>query len=252
MSFFETQNLNHNFGGVQAIKELSFSADQHQITAIIGPNGAGKTTLFNLISGVFKPAAGEIIFKGQSITGIKPFKLARIGIRRTFQNIKLFASMTVLENVAVGAAMEGKNSFSAAMLKLPIASKENAAMLGKAFKALEFVGLSSDAYSYAIDLPYGKQKLVEIARAIVAKPDLLLLDEPAAGLNHTETNFVAQLIVKLKEQGITVLVVEHDMELIMNISDKIVVLDHGALIATGTPREVQSNPEVIKIYLGED
>ncbi len=252
MTFFEVQNLNHNFGGVQAVKNLSFTAEKNKITAIIGPNGAGKTTVFNLISGVFIPTSGNILFKNKDIVGELPHKIARLGIRRTFQNIKLFSSMTVLENVAVGACTEGKNSFSSAAFALPLIRRENAIMMEKALNALDFVKMREYANCFALDLPYGKQKLVEIARAIVSEPELVLLDEPAAGLNHTETNFVAEIIARLKEKGITILLVEHDMELVMNISDRIIVLNYGAPVAVGSPREIQSNLDVIRIYLGED
>ena len=251
-TIIEIKNMNHFFGGLHAINNISFKVKKGTVKAIIGPNGAGKTTLFNLISGSFLPLSGSVIYKGRTITGARPYKTAEMGILRTFQNIKLCGHMTVLENVMIGRHIRSRSGFMSAILRLPGTLKEESDIKEKAFEILEFFSIK-DLASYQISsLPFGKQRAVEFARAYAAEPELLLLDEPASGLNIYETQELAGIIKKINEEGITILLVEHDMSLIMDISDEIVVLNFGKHIAEGTPEEIQRNREVISIYLGED
>ncbi|OHB61805.1 MAG: high-affinity branched-chain amino acid ABC transporter ATP-binding protein LivG [Planctomycetes bacterium RBG_13_60_9] len=248
----ETKNLHRSFGGVHAVKDVSFHVRQGQIKAVIGPNGAGKTTLFNLIAGTLAPNRGEVIFRGKPITGRKPHAVAALGIARTFQTTKLFPHMTVHENVMVGRHTRTRSGFVAGMLNLPWTWRELRQTETKAHEILENLGLATYAGETASNLPFGRQRLVEFARALATEPTILLLDEPAAGLNIYETKELSQLILKIRDTGVTCLVVEHDMSLVMEISDEVVVLDQGQKIAEGPPSAIQRNPEVIRVYLGDD
>ncbi len=248
----ETKSLHRSFGGVHAIKDVSIQVPQGTIKAVIGPNGAGKTTLFNLIAGTIPPQKGEVTFQGRRITAWKPHAVAGLGIARTFQTTKLFPHMSVLENVMVGRHPRTRSGFLAGMLNLPCTWREDCEIRGKALAILEDLGLAQYAQETASNLPFGRQRLVEFARALATEPILLLLDEPAAGLNIYETRELSELILKIRDRGITCLIVEHDMSLVMNISDDVVVLDQGQKIAEGPPRVIQRNPEVIRIYLGDD
>ena len=248
----EIKNLFRRFGGLQAVSDVSFSVPQGMIKAVIGPNGAGKTTLFNLISGTLPPSSGAIQFKGKPIQGLEPHRIARQGMARTYQNIKLYPGMTALENVMVGRHCRSRAGFLSGMLSLPWSRKEEKASRAAAMDLLALLDIADLAEVEATSLAFGQQRAVEFARALATEPELLLLDEPAAGLNIYETAEVARLISKINGQGITVLLVEHDMSLVMDISQEIVVLSFGEKIAEGTPAEIQHNKEVIRIYLGED
>jgi len=238
------------FGGVQALSDITFSLPPGSITGLIGPNGAGKTTLFNLISGVFPVDKGTIVFNENSIKNKKPHQLVELGISRTFQNVELFESMTVLENILVGQHTRTQCGMWGSILRFPWVVAEEKKAHDFAMELLNFVGLNGRADKTSGDLPFGWQRLLEIARALASAPKLLLLDEPAAGLNIVETMQLGDLIKKIRKQGITVLLVEHDMSLTMGISDWIVVLDQGKKIAEGSPRTVQADEAVIAAYLG--
>ncbi len=240
------------FGGLHAVNDVSFKVEPGAIKAVIGPNGAGKTTLFNLIAGGLELSSGAITFKGQEIQGFKPYRVAGLGMARTFQNIKLFHSMTALENVMLGRHIRSRSGFLSGMLNLPWTWKEEKDIRTKSMELLELLEIDQYADVDATSLAFGQQRAVEMARALATEPELLLLDEPAAGLNIYETAEVARLIGRIRDMGITVLLVEHDMSLVMDISDEIVVLSFGEKIAEDIPEEIQRNPDVIKIYLGED
>ena len=247
----ETRGLCRSFGGLHAVRDVGFRVPRGAIKAIIGPNGAGKTTLFNLIAGTLSPHGGEVLFRGSPVTGWKPHAIAGLGIARTFQTTKLFPHMTVLENVMVGRHPRTRSGFIAGMLNLPRTWREDRETQAKALAILEDLGLAAHAPETASNLPFGRQRLVEFARALATEPALLLLDEPAVGLNIYETQELAGLILKIRQRGITCLIVEHDMSLVMDISDDVVVLDQGQKIAEGPPRAIQRDPEVIRIYLGD-
>jgi branched-chain amino acid transport system ATP-binding protein len=252
MALLEVKKISKRFGGLQAVKEVSFTVEQGSIKAVIGPNGAGKTTLFNLVSGFLTPDSGGIFYRDVPIQGRNPHEIAWQGVSRTFQHIRLFAHMTALENVMVGCHVRSRAGFVAGMLNLPWTRTEEQDIREKALETMELLGIAHLADANAVSLSYGQQRSVELARALAASPSLLLLDEPAAGLNMRETADMAGLIAKIRERGITVLIVEHDMSLVMNISDEIVVLSYGEKIADGAPRAVRNNPEVIRVYLGEE
>ena len=249
----EVKNISKKFGGLKALENMRFSVKTGQIHALIGPNGAGKTTLMNIISGLEKSDSGEIIFNGKPINKLSPEKRAKIGIARTFQNLELFGEMTVLENVMVGMYLRYETGFIKSGLFLGSVRKAQEDIIKKSLNILEYVGLIHRKNEYAKNLPVGEQRLLEIGRAIATAPLLMLLDEPAAGLNIRETKNLSNLIKNLKEEKqITLLIVEHDMELIMGISDTITVLNFGKVIAEGDPLSIQKNPEVITAYLGEE
>ncbi len=252
MALLEVKNISKRFGGLQAVKDVSFTVQQGCIKAVIGPNGAGKTTLFNLLSGFLSPDAGSIVYRDAPIQGKQPHEIAGQGMSRTFQHIRLFAHMTALENVMVGCHSRSRAGFIAGMLNLPFTWREEEEIRKKSIELMDFLGIAGLTSSEATSLSYGQQRAVELARALASGPTMLLLDEPAAGLNMRETADTAKLIVRVRELGITVLIVEHDMSLVMNISDEIVVLSYGEKIADDTPRAVQGNPEVVRVYLGED
>jgi len=244
-------SISKAFGGVQALTNVSFTLEQGSITGLIGPNGAGKTTLFNLVTGIFPIDSGSIRFSGRSLRGKKVHELVGMGIARTFQNVELFESMTVLENILVGMHTRTRCGMLGSIIRPPWVGREERRATEKAQSLLAFVGLSAYAGRKSADLPFGWQRLLEMARALAAGPELLLLDEPAAGLNMGETAQLGDLIRNIRKQGITVLLVEHDMSLTMSVSDRIVVLDQGKKIADGPPRAIQSDEAVMAAYLGK-
>ncbi|ROR32490.1 ABC transporter ATP-binding protein [Inmirania thermothiophila] len=250
MALLRVEGLEKAFGGVMAVADLSFEVPEGSVYAVIGPNGAGKTTLFNMLSGVYTPTAGRIEFAGRRIDGLPPHRVARLGIARTFQNLQVFFNMTVLENVMVGCHLRGRTGLVAAALRLPRILREERQMRAWAEEALAFCGLEAYAGREAAALPYGILKRLEIARALAAQPRMLLMDEPAAGLNDTETLEMRGLIRRICERGVTVLLVEHNMGLVMEVSDTVLVLDYGRRLTEGSPEQVQNDPEVIAAYLG--
>ena len=250
-ALLETKGLHRFFGGLHAVNDVSITVQKGTIKGVIGPNGAGKTTLFNLIAGTIQPHNGEVIFRDKKITALKPHAVASRGIARTFQTTKLFSHMTVLENVMMGRHCRTRCGFISGMLNLPRTWREDKQTKEKSLSILKDLGLAEYALETACNLPFGRQRLVEFARALAMEPELLLLDEPAAGLNIYETKELAKLILWIRDRGVTCLVVEHDMSLVMAICDDVVVLDQGRKIAEGPPRAVQRNPEVIRIYLGD-
>jgi branched-chain amino acid transport system ATP-binding protein len=245
-----TEELTVAFGGVQALAGVSIAVREGEILSIIGPNGAGKTSLFNTITGTYLPVKGRVLFRGGVITGRKPHEIARLGIARSFQNLKPFAEMSVQENILIGLERHFTCGLFATVARTRKFCDEERHLSRKARKLLEFVGLERRRNSRARTLTYGEQKMLEIARALAVEPAVLLLDEPVAGMNPTETGFVMELVRKVREQGITVVIIEHDMKMVMGISDRICVLDHGELIAEGEPAEIRRNQRVIEAYLG--
>jgi len=251
MALLEIARLHKKFGGLHAVNDVSFDVAQGSIKAVIGPNGAGKTTLFNLIAGSLAATSGRVRFNGVEIQGKKPHQIAACGIGRTFQNIKLFHDMTALENVMVGRHLRSRAGLVASMLHMPWTLKEEMQIRAKSMELLELLEIEAYADVEATSLAFGQQRAVEFARALALEPTLLLLDEPAAGLNMQETAEVSRLIARIRDLGITVLLVEHDMSLVMEISDEIVVLSFGQKLAEDVPSAIQNNTEVIKVYLGE-
>jgi len=248
----ESLNIRKGFGGVVALDNLTFLIERHSITAIIGPNGAGKTTLLNVISGVYAPDRGSIFLNKKLISGLKPFEITACGLARTFQNAQIFGNMTVLENVMVGCHTRTRAGIASAALRLPLMRREEPITYQKARQYLDMVGLSDVAHRSTASIPIGSQRLLEIARALATEPAIVMLDEPAAGLNTQETRQLGGLIRAIRDMGITVVIVEHDMELVMDISDEIIVLNYGKRIAEGKPVEIQANQEVIDVYLGKE
>jgi len=240
------------FGGVTALDGVSFEIREGEILGLIGPNGAGKTTCFNVMTGVYRPTSGEARFTGRPLTDLKRFEITKLGIARTFQNIRLFKSMTVLENVKVGYDARSRKGIISAILRTPAQRREEAAGDQRARELLEFVGIAGRADELAANLSYGDQRRLEIARAMATGPKLLCLDEPAAGFNPAEKAKLMDLIRKVRDEGYTVLLIEHDMRLVMGVTDRIVVLEFGQKIAEGSPAEIRDNPAVIAAYLGVD
>jgi branched-chain amino acid transport system ATP-binding protein len=252
MPLLEIKNLSKRFGGLQAVKDVSFTVPQGSIKAVIGPNGAGKTTLFNLVSGFLAPDSGTIKFQNEHVQGRTPHRIAGLGMSRTFQHIRLFSHMNVLENVMVGAHNKGRAGFVAGMVRSPRMRREEHDLTKRAYDVMDLLGIAGFAEDEATSLSYGQQRIVELARALAGGPEMLLLDEPAAGLNMRETADMADMILRVRDRGITVLIVEHDMQLVMKISDEVAVLSYGQKIADSTPHAVQQDPEVVRVYLGED
>ncbi|TAL76929.1 MAG: ABC transporter ATP-binding protein [Burkholderiaceae bacterium] len=246
----EVKRLCKSFGGVSAVDDVTFSVEAGSIHSVIGPNGAGKTTLFNLITGIYTPSAGQILFKNKDITGLRPDKLARLGMSRTFQNLQICMNMTACENVMLGAHLRLNHGILAGMAHLRKLVRQDAACREEALGFMQFAGVGQYGDSDASQMPFGALKRLEIARALATKPSILLLDEPAAGLNHTETGEISELIKKIASSGLTVVLVEHDMKMVMHISDHVTVLNYGTKLASGTVAEVRQNPAVISAYLG--
>ncbi|HEL2591819.1 TPA: ABC transporter ATP-binding protein [Streptococcus suis] len=251
MALLEVKDLTKNFGGLTAVGDVTMELHEGELVGLIGPNGAGKTTLFNLLTGVYEPSEGTISLAGTILNGKAPSKIASLGLGRTFQNIRLFKNMTVLENVLIGLGNHGKSEVFASFFRLPAFYKNEEELKAKAIDLLKIFDLDGDADTLAKNLPYGQQRRLEIIRALATEPKILFLDEPAAGMNPQETAELTQLIRKIKEEfGITIILIEHDMSLVMEVTERIYVLEYGRLIAHGTPEEIRNNKRVIEAYLG--
>ncbi|HEB96467.1 MAG TPA: ABC transporter ATP-binding protein [Sedimenticola thiotaurini] len=253
----QVDNLSMDFGGIRAMDQLDLEVNQGEIVALIGPNGAGKTTFFNCVTGIYNPTGGDVFLNppGRSpirLNGMKPNKVAEKGMARTFQNIRLFSNMTVLENVMIGRHCRTRSYIAGAIFRTRATRLEERETVEKSYAILEKVGLADAVNEFAKNLPYGAQRRLEIARALATEPILLLLDEPAAGMNPQETRELDELIKRIRDEGHSILLIEHDMKLVMSLSDRIFVMDYGRRIAQGTPQEISANPAVIKAYLGED
>lgn len=246
----EVKDILVKFGGVTALNNVNLHVNEGEIAALIGPNGAGKTTVFNIVTGYYTPASGQVLLDGESIVGLRPYKIARKGLGRTFQNIRLFGDMTALENVATAADALNKSGLVGSLFGVPRSRRDEKKSLETAMELLTFIGLDHRAHQMAKNLPYGDQRRLEIARALALNPKVLLLDEPAAGFNPQEKVELGNLIRKIRDRGFAVLLIEHDMSLVMKISDRVTVLDFGQKIAEGKPEEIQNNQRVIDAYLG--
>lgn len=250
-ALLEAQDVTIKFGGLTAVSQFHLSLKEKELVGLIGPNGAGKTTVFNLLTGVYQPTSGEISFMGKSTKKIKPFELSKRGISRTFQNIRLFKTLSVLDNIRIAAHQHTSYSMADALLLTKKQSVQEKQMTDQAFELLKIFNLQSRAEEEAGSLPYGQQRRLEILRALATNPKVVLLDEPAAGMNHSETHNLMETIAEIRKKfNVTILLIEHDMKLVMGICERIIVLDHGVIIAEGNPQKIQSDPAVIAAYLG--
>lgn len=252
MPILEAKQLSMHFGGLKAVDEVDFHVDEGEIVSIIGPNGAGKTTIFNTLTGIYTPTAGDLILNGESLVSLTPQEIVKAGISRTFQNIRLFTDLRVIENVMVGTHIHTKYGFLDLLFRTPKFRRIEKEKTLTAIEILKSIGLENKLDDYATNLPYGEQRKLEIARAIATNPKIILLDEPAAGMNPQESEELVDFIGELRDRGFTIILIEHDMSVVMNIADRIYVIDHGRRIAHGLPEEIANNHEVIEAYLGKE